>query len=145
MLSYEDLLNAYEWVSSDPTQENTAYVNRESGAVYLETDEFSEDDEFPDDIDDGAKYIAVPHKHDLELGKALVFIFVEEHLPDDFERISTYFRHPGAYSKFKTLLERKQLLDAWHEYERIKTFEALLQWANDHRLPHNIKTSTNAA
>ena len=145
MLSYEEILNAYEWVSSDPTQENSAFVNRETGAVYFETDEFSEGDELPDDIDDGTKYIAVPHKHDLKLGEALVFSFVEEHLPDDFERISTYFRRPGAYSKFKKLLEDKRLLDAWHEYERIKTFEALLQWAIDNRLPHNIKASANAA
>ncbi len=145
MVTYEDLLNAYEWVSSDPTQESTAYVNRESGVVYFDSDEFSEDDELPDDIDDEAKYIAVPHKHDLELGKALVFSFAEEHLPDDVEKISTYFRRPGAYSKYKTILEGRHLLDAWHEYERIKTFEALIQWASDNRLPHNIKASTNAA
>ena len=145
MLSYEDLLNAYEWVSSDPTQESSAYVNRESGVVYLEADEFSEDDELPDDIDDETKYVAVPHKHELELGKALVFSFAEEHLPEDFEKISTHFRRPGAYSKFKTLLEGRRLLDAWHEYERVKTFQALLQWASDNRLPHNIKASTNAA
>ena len=144
MLSYEDLLNAYEWVSADLSLQNTAYVDRTSGAVYLETDEVEADDALPADIDDGAKYIAVPHKHDLDLGKALVFDCVEEKLPEDVERVAGYFRRPGAYSKYKDLLERNRLLEAWYGYEREKTFEALREWATENSIPHQFKFKADA-
>ena len=145
MLNYEDLLDAFEWVSADPSMENTAYVNRTSGAVYLDTDEINTDDALPDDIEDGTKYIAVPHKHDLDLGKALVFDFVEEYLPEDVEKVAGYFKRPGAYSKYKDLLDRKQLLEAWYGHERTKTFEALRQWATENSIPQQFKRDANAA
>ena len=145
MLSYEEILDAYEWVSADPSLQNTAYVNRTTGTVYLETDEIGDDDTLPEDIEDGTKYIAVPYKHDLDLGKALVFDFVEEYLRDDLDKVSGYFKRPGAYSKYKDLLERKQLLEAWYAYERQKTFEALCKWASENSIPQQFKLGTNAA
>ena len=144
MLSYEDLLDAYEWVSADSSLQNTAYVDRTLGAVYLDTDEIDGNDALPEDIDDGTKYIAVPHKHDLDLGKALVFDFVEENLPEDVEKVAGYFRRPGAYSKYKDLLERNELLEAWYEFERMKTFEALREWATENSIPHQFEISANA-
>jgi hypothetical protein len=145
MLSYEDLLHAYEWVSADYSLQNTAYVNRTSGAVYLDTDELDADLTLPEDIEDGSRYIAVPHKHDLDLGKALVFEFADEHLTDDLDKITEYFKRPGAYSRFKDLLERRNLLESWYKYERIKTFEALQRWATDNSIPHQFKLDANAA
>ena len=145
MLKYEDLLDAYEWVSADPTMQNSAFVNRQSGSVHLETDEIDGGDELPGDIEDGKKYIAVPHKSDLQLGKAIVFDFVEDYLPEEIDKVAQYFKRPGAYSKYKDLLERKQLLEAWYRYERTKTFEALFQWATENSIPHNFKISANAA
>ena len=142
---YEEILDAYEWVSADPSLQNTAYINRTSGAVYLDTDETGADDALPEDIEDGTKYIAVPHKHDLDLGNALVFDFVDEYLPEDLDKVSGYFKRPGAYSKYKDLLERKQLLEACYGYERKKTFEALCQWATENSIPQQFKLSTNAA
>ena len=145
MLTYEDLLDAYEWVSSDPNLQTTAYVNRESGTVYLDNEEIETDEALPEDIEDGTKYIAVPHKHDLDLGKAVVFEFVEDFLPNDFDKISGYFKRPGAYSKYKDLLQRKQLLEAWYEYERKKTFEALHRWAVENAIPNQFKFEAHAA
>ena len=144
MLSYEDLLDAYEWVSADPSLQNTAYVDRTSGAIYLDTEEIDAADALPEDIDDGTKYIAVPHRHDLDLGKALVLDFVEENLPEDVEKVAGYFRRPGAYSKYKDLLERNRLLEAWYGHEREKTFEALREWAAENSIPHQFKFNANA-
>lgn len=145
MLSYEELLDAYEWVSADPSLQNTAYLNRTSGTIYLDTDEIDTDDALPDDIEDGTKFIAVPHKHDLDLGKSLVFDFIDEYLPGEVDKVAGYFQRPGAYSKLKDLLERKRLLEKWYEYERIKTFEALRQWATENSLPHHFTLNANAA
>jgi hypothetical protein len=41
------------------------------------------------------------------------------------------FRHRGAYRRFKELLEHQDLLEAWYDYERSKTLEALREWAQD--------------
>ena len=145
MLSYEDLLDAYEWVSADLALQNSAYVHRTSGAIYLDTDEIEVGEEVPEDIEDGTKYIAVPHKHDLDLGKALVFDFVEEYLPEDVDKVAGYFKRPGAYSRYKELLERRELLEKWYGYEQKKTFEVLRQWATENSIPHQFKLDANAA
>ena len=145
MLSYEEILDAYEWVSADPSLQNKAYVNRTTGTVYWETDELGAADALPEDIEDGTKYIAVPHKHELDLGKALVFNFVEEYLQDDLDKVAGYFKRPGAYSKYKDLLEHKQLLKEWYAYERQQTFEALSQWAAENAIPQQFKLGPNAA
>ena len=145
MLNYEDLLAAYEWVSADPTYENTAFVNRTTGAVYWDSDANEADEELPEDIGDGTKYIAVPHKHDLDLGKSLVFEFIDEYCPGDTEKISAYFRKSGAYGKFKDLLEQRHLFETWYEYERNRVEVALLQWAEDNSIPHQFLSDKNAA
>ena len=145
MLSFEDLLDAYEWVSADPSYENTAYVNRSTGAVYWDTDAADTSEELPDDIEDGTKYIAVPHKHDLDLGKSLVFEFADEHIQDDVGKVSGFFRRPGAYGKFKDLLERRNLLETWYEFERKRTEIAFHHWAAENSIPLSFPSGTNAA
>jgi hypothetical protein len=62
--------------------------------------------------------IRVPHKNDLDLGRNLVFEFVEEYLPDDYERVRKMFRRTGAYTRYKALLERRGLLKERHHVER---------------------------
>ena len=145
MLNYEDLLAAYEWVSADPTYENSAFVNRTTGSVYWDSDAIEAEEELPEDIEDGTKYIAVPHKHDLDLGKSLVFEFVDEYFPDDTDKISAFFRKSGAFGRFKDLLEQKHLLETWYEYERNRVKVALLQWAEDNSIPHQSLSGKNAA
>ena len=88
--------------------------------------------ELPDDIEDGTIYVAVPHKNDLDLGRSLVIAFAEELAPAHLQAIESFFRNKGAYSKFKNLLERTQLLQRWHEYEASATSRALEAWATDH-------------
>ena len=128
MLSLEDLLFAYEWVSADPARENAAYVDRLTGKVYWNAEECEPDQELPEDIDDDTKYIEVPDKFDLDLGKALVFKFVTEYLKNEHDKVSSIFHGTGAYGRFKDLLESKKLLDTWYEYEQVKIDNALMQW-----------------
>jgi len=64
-------------------------------------------DEWPDDADDEEKYLRIPHKKELDLGKPLVFDFVEEFLPDQFDNVRRIFKRKGAYARFKDLLQRK--------------------------------------
>ena len=128
VLSLEELLSAYEWVSGGEaaTLDCEAYVSRVTGRVHWCGE--GVDEEPPEDIEDEGIYIAVPHKTDFELGRSLALRFVQERLPREREAVYDYFRKPGAYSKFKALLVRAGQLDAWHEYERIATEAALREW-----------------
>src|SRR5258708_3592994 len=126
-----ELLEAFEWVSANVPFENAAYVYRGTGRIYWVGEGLEESDVFPEDFDDGSKYIAVPHKHDLGLGKPLALRFSDEHLPIESHRVRAFFSRPGAYGRFKDLLERFDLLDRWHEFESSRVKAALEAWASD--------------
>jgi hypothetical protein len=143
MLSLEDLLFAYEWVSADPTRENAAYIDRSTGKVYWNTEE--SDEEMPEDIDDGTKYIAVPHKYDLDLGQTLVFEFVTEYLEDEYGKVASFFHKSGAYGRVKDLLERRKLLETWYEYEQTKVESALMQWCIENSLQCTPRSGKSVA
>jgi hypothetical protein len=134
LLKLDDLLEALEWVSGDGTFEHAAYVSRENGRVYWLMDESAldgEEDELPSDLDDEDKYVSVPHKRDLDLGRRLVLRFTEEHLPAEIDRVLRYFSKAGAYSRFKDMLAELGQLDAWHAYEETAVVRAMRVWAAD--------------
>jgi len=132
-VKYDDLLAAYEWVSSSP-EDSDAFVSRVTGNVHWSSSTMALDDELPEDIEDGSIYIAVPNKHDLNLGKNLALTFAEEHLADSYQSIATFFRQRGAYGRFKDFLERKGCLEAWYNYEAKATELALREWAAEEGL-----------
>ncbi len=69
------------------------------------------------------------HKNDLGLGNRLAHRFTEVRLPEYRPEVHEIFGHRGAYGKFKALLVRLRLLDAWFEFERAETELALREWA----------------
>ena len=87
-------------------------------------------DEWPDDADDEEKYLAIPHKKELDLGKPrLVFAFAEEFLPDEFGEIRRMFREEGRlWARLRDLLQRKKALDWWYDFEARATEAALREW-----------------
>ena len=91
-------------------------------------------DDLPEDIDESDDYIEIPHKNRLDLGKSLVFQFVSEHLPGDLDQVERIFRKRGAYSRFKDLLERKNLLEQWYNYETDETSKALRAWCQKNKI-----------
>ena len=78
--------------------------------------------------------IEIPHKNDLGLGKNLVFEFVEEYLPNDYERVRQMFRRKGAYSNYKALLERRGLLEKWYDIENSREEQALRRWCKENEI-----------
>jgi len=85
-------------------------------------------EELPDDVEEDAKYIKIPHKHELDLGKPLVLDFARECLPDDFDDISEMFSRRGGYRKFDSLLRRRKAVDRWHDFKNEATNTALRDW-----------------
>jgi len=130
----EDLLAAYEWVSSSP-DDSEAFVSRITGNVHWSSSTIEFDEELPEDIDDASIYVRVPNKHDLNLGKNLALTFAEDRLADSYQTIANIFRQRGAYGRFKDLLERKGCLEAWYDYETKATELALREWAAEEGIP----------
>ena len=129
-VKFEDLLAAYEWVCSSPG-DSEAFVSRRTGTVHWSSSTGELDEELPEDIEDGCIYVAVPNKYDLNLGNNLALSFAEEQLADSYQTVANFFRQRGAYARFKDLLERKGLLQAWYDFEAKATELALREWADD--------------
>ena len=130
-VKFQDLEAALEWSSAGAPFENTAIFNRQTGELFFKSMSGYASEELPEDIDDGTLYIAVPHKNDLDLGRELVFDFVESEAPSQVGVVAGFFRQRGAYSKYKALLERESLLEKWYKFETRASRAALLSWATE--------------
>jgi hypothetical protein len=130
-VSFDDLLAAYEWVSAGEVAalDCEAYVSRATGTIHGRGE--GADEEPLEDIQDGSLYIAVPRKNELDLGRSLAIRFVEEHVPRSREAVYGFFRKPGAYSHFKSLLAHAGQLDAWHAYEQAAIESAFREWCEE--------------
>ena len=54
--------------------------------------------------------------------------FVTQELPDQADRVGGFFRHKGAYARFKDLLESEGLLEKWYNFEAAASDRALRDW-----------------
>jgi hypothetical protein len=126
-ISFSDLQLAFEFVSSGGMGENEAYLDRQSGKIYWHSEFGDNDEELPDDIDD-EKYIAIPGKIELDLGKPLVLDFAREFLPDDYGEVCHIFSRRGAYRRYKDLLVRRGALERWYDFLNKAEKAALREW-----------------
>ena len=123
---FEDLLLAFGWVGGE--YGNEAYVCRQTGEIHYYSGFGDNEEPLPEDINDAEKYVALPDKRDLGLGKPLALQFAELSLPDDIERVTRIFSRSGAYASFKDLLEHRALLDQWYEFEGASQERELRKW-----------------
>ena len=126
-VSFSDLQLAFEFVSSGGMGENEAYLDRQSGKIYWHSEFGDNHEKLPDDIDD-EKYIPIPEKKELHLGKALVFNFAREFLPDDYDEVRQIFNRRGAYRQFKDFLVRRGALERWYDFSNKAEEVALREW-----------------
>ena len=130
-VKFEDLFEAFQFVSSAAPTEHEAYVCVESGEIHYYSEYSDLDDApLPDDLGDAQKYITIPHKNDLNLGRPLALEFVAEALPEALAEVEGFFRRKGAYTRFKDLLERNGALQRWYEYEEARQKQALREWCD---------------
>lgn len=127
-MKFNDIEFAFEFVNTGQLYEHEAYLNIHTGETFWHSEFGDNEEELPDDIDDESKYIALPHKNDLNLGKGLVLKFSYEFLSERADEIESIFRKKGAYSKFKNILERTGKIEKWHEYENTAQEKALREW-----------------
>ena len=134
-VSFDDIENAFFFVSMDQMFMHNAYLYKETGEIFY-TSEMGDSDELPEDIENPEKYISIPHKNELDLGKALVIEFTSEYIPEELEKVNSIFRRKGAYSRYKDLLESKGVLEDWYKFENERQKVALKEWCQD----NNIET-----
>ena len=113
-VKYDDLSAAFDFVSFAAPSEHRAFLALDTGAIHWmsETNPLDEDD-LPDDLETSDRYLAIPHKNDLDLGNALALRFVEERLPNRHADVEAFFRRRGAYARFKELLAAEGCLEKW--------------------------------
>lgn len=125
--TFSELLDAYEFCNSGDLMETQAFLSLERGTVHTVSGEMELDEEAPEDLETGP-YLALPDQHELGLGAALAIGFAEAQLPKDFGTVVGYFKRPGAYGRYKALLEQRGLLEAWFEHEKSETEGRLRAW-----------------
>ena len=139
-VKYDDLSTAFDFVSCAGPMEHRAYVSLDTGAIYWISEmNRIEEDELPADLETSDRYIAIPHKNDLDLGADLALRFVEERLPHRYTDVQACFRRRGAYARFKELLATEGCLEEWYVFEAESTERALREWchANEIHLVEN--------
>ncbi len=130
-VSFQEILTAFEFAGFTGLGEHLAILCRRTGKIYLHSDfsDFDElNDELPDDVEDEEKYLTIPNKRELGLGKPLALEFARNFLPDDLDEVRYMFSRKKAYSKFRALLIRRSALKEWYEFELKATEQALREW-----------------
>jgi hypothetical protein len=132
-MKLDEIEDAFFYVSSAPQFTNSALLSKETGEIFYISG-MGDSDDLPEGIEDSDEYIEIPHKNELDLGNRLVMDFVAEQCPELLGKIHAVFKHKGAYSRYKELLDSKDLLEKWYEYENQRTKEALRQWCADNNI-----------
>jgi hypothetical protein len=125
---FSEIELAFDFVSSAAPTEHVAFLCIQTGVCHWRMEFANNEESLPEDIADSGKYIEIPHKNDLGLGKPLALKFAAKALPDDFDEVAGIFQQRGAYGRFKNLLERRGKLAEWHEFESESQREALRGW-----------------
>jgi hypothetical protein len=133
-LSYSELLDAFEFVSASAPLDNRAFIDRETGKIHCLSSGFDFEEEVPDDLESSDRYVEVPRKYDLDLGRDVVLSFIKQELPGEYETVFAFFRRKGAYRRFKEFLDSRNQLERWYEYESRETEKALRLWCDENGL-----------
>ncbi len=133
MVTFDEIENAFFFVSSDEYGMNRAVLCLDNGEIYYHS-ENGDLDELDEDEFDCDRFVVIPHKNDLDLGQSLVFEFTEQCLPEDLGLVQRIFSHRGAYRRFKDHLENRGILQSWYDFEKQREEEALREWILENKV-----------
>jgi hypothetical protein len=129
-----DLETAVEFVSGGMPSEHQAFISIDSGAIYWVSESSDIDEDVPDDLGESDRYLEVPTKNDLGLGRPLVLRFAAERIPNEQGTVRQFFASRGAYARFKDFRAAHGQLEAWYAFETECTRQALLRWCEAHEI-----------
>jgi hypothetical protein len=132
-VKWAELIEAFEFSNCAGPSMLRAYLERETGKFFFSSNFADADEDDPTwiAIEDAnsEKFIALPDRRELELGKSLVLGFSAARLPERYHEIKDIFRRRGAYSRFKAILDESGVLQKWYDFEAEATQDALREWA----------------
>jgi hypothetical protein len=131
MVKFSDIESAFMYVSSAMYGMNSAVLRKDTGKILYRSDMAGIDEIEAEEDLDFDQCVEIPHQNDLDLGRDLVFEFVEEQLPNDDHRVRQTFRRRGAYSHYKGLLESRGLLQKWYDFENSRQENAPREWREE--------------
>jgi hypothetical protein len=131
-VKFADLLDGYEMAGFDSLQAFRAFIDLDTGKVHIVSDVHELGDEEEMELEETGNILPLPSKHDLDLGKRLVFAFADRFMSDaDADRIYSFFSRRGGYRRFKDLLEIRSMQQAWYDFEEAATKKALRAWCEE--------------
>jgi hypothetical protein len=133
-VSFKDLQEAFEFVCAAASGEHQAFLCKQSGGITCHSELADDLDPLPDDIDDPEKFLPIPDRRELDLGKPVALDFARQFLPGDFDEVRKFFSRRGAYARFKDLLARQGALDQWYDFEAKAEETALRLWCEDNSI-----------
>jgi hypothetical protein len=128
--AFDDIEEAFEFVNASPYGEHRAVICKDTGKILVQS-EIADVDEIGDTDEDSEDWVDVPDKNDLDLGQHLVWAFVEDRIPNEYDQVRAMFQRSGAYRRFKDFLDDKDLLEAWYEFEGQSQEKALREWCRE--------------
>jgi len=131
-LDRDDLHLAVEYVTGGGSYGAEAYIDLRSGAILYGGSDAEEP--LPKGVHNTKRYLRVPTKKELDLGRDDALAFTEQHAPQLLERAEYIFHAAGAFDRFKHLMREHGLLDAWYAYQDQRLWEELETWAEIHDL-----------
>ena len=134
-VSYAELEFAYMICDQSQIVETVGFVCAKTGAIHIDGDE--EEGTLPDDLYENSQYVQIPDKQELDLGVGLVFKFILENDSEIYDQVRSIFRSRGAYHRYKELLDSRQKLNQWYEFEASAIKHELTQWCNEHGIDVN--------
>ena len=133
-MPYDTVDDAFHFLSDAPPGERSAVVRRTTGEVFLASFKAGYD-ERPAGFEIDPDYRTIPHRQDLDPGKALVLEFIRSRCPAELPRVEALFARSGAFRNVKDLLRRQHLLESWQVFESQRIEALLRQWCEDQGLP----------
>jgi hypothetical protein len=94
----EELRTTFEFVNFGTPLEHSAYICVDTGKIYCHSLSagLEEEEDLPEDLETSDRYIAVPHKSDLGLGRRLALAFVTQELSDEYDTVAGFFGRRGG-------------------------------------------------
>ena len=57
-----------------------------------------------------------------------------QHLPREFDKVLSFLHKPGAYARFKDLLEDRGVPESWYAFEKDAIERALRRWCAENEI-----------
>jgi hypothetical protein len=132
-VSLRELVDTVDFVSA--SDDFRAYICTTTGTIYSICDDPKLNQGNPADLEESEQYISVPSKRDLDLGRDVVYDFVDRELPHEWDTVRDFFRRRGAWRRFKDFLESRGLLEKWYRFEEQSAEAAVRAWCEESEIP----------